>query len=87
MNDAAARSDAPATTQKEAEEAEDRFINSVLIFKATKSAIKQGKSNERQPRNPGQYKVSDTAKKCIEGYVKYLENISKAPGTISQYQE
>ena len=77
--------DAPPMTQEDA--AEDRFINSV-IYDATKSAIKEGKSNRRQTRDPGQYKVSDAAKACIESFLTYVRNQEKAPGasTIKSYE-
>ena len=60
-------SDAPTMTQEQVDDAEDRFIKQVL-FEAGRTAIRQQKSNERQPRNPGQYNVSEAAEKCIEGY-------------------
>ncbi len=85
-NDAAPMDDAAPMTQEEAEE--DLLMDNLVIYEARKSAIKEGKSNRRQTRNPGQYKVSDAAKACIKSFLSYVRNQENAPAksTIKAYE-
>ena len=90
MSDAPAMNDAPAMTQEQAEEEraeEARFFDSV-VYEATKEAIKQGKSDRRQTRDPGQYKVSDAAKACIKSFLTYVREQENLPAksTIKAYE-
>ena len=72
MNDAPAMSDAPAMPQEQADDAEDRFIQQVLF-----EAIRQQKLNARQPRNPGQYTVSEAVQEELS-QLKPLKRMAKA---------